>query len=339
MFDLLISVRLEGVRGDARPELAALLSGLAAAVFTLTPGQIGRGRGKAKVVNPAKLSEWVAEAAPGIFELVPDSDPNASLQLAITPKGAELNLAFGAGSPAIVEPAVFDSAARVLTDFAGTVQTYSALSVRGMDYRAARPPRDPLVGDQSSLVEVVDRRALRSPEEKAAGGRLLTADLPAGAGRSSAGSAVAINWAAGLTVAQPAEIAEALSRRSRWLASNAVGTIAPNWNAEGDVLSDPVGAAPHPGLTLYSPVLQTGYVAVHSTMPGPARERALKSAAALRKAGSAGPDSPLTDLFVIAESREAAFRLRPEIEAAGLKRVLYATDDHFWDPFPEGNWL
>jgi hypothetical protein len=344
MFDLLLSVRLEGVGGgNSRPEMSALLAGLQKAI-ALTPGTIAAGRHTTKVANPADIGKWLDDAPIGIATFKSGADRNASAQLVVQPKGTELHLGFSSDSSSLADRHLFDSACMLLGGFAkehadsAVIGTYSGLSVRSLDYASARPPRDYLVLDQSSLVDMLDPRAWKSPGEKEAGETLLSAELPAGVERKRSGPVTIICWANGTSLDQPDAVAEALARRDRWLGSHEIGSIAPNWNALGDVLSDPVGARPHSDLTLYSPVLETGYVAVHSATPAAGRDRALKAAAAKLKVGKADAESPLTNVVVIAENRDSALELKQEVERAGLKHIVYADDDHFWDPFPDGNW-
>ena len=69
------------------------------------------------------------------------------------------------------------------------------------------------------------------------------------------------------------------------------------------------------------------------------RREILEKAARLAKTGKTAAGAILSQLILIADSREAATALRAEAEKAGLKHVVYATDDHLLDPFPEGSWV
>ncbi len=345
MFDLLLSLRLAGVGdGDPRPSLAALAADIDDRLIAFLPGVVKAGGRSQRVADAAALGEWLAAAAAGSARLTAEGDAGVSAQLVVRPGGAELHLGFPSGSVALREPALFAAAATLMARFAeehgetAIVRTYAALSVRNLDYRSVRPPRDYLVADPSSLVDIVDPRAFASADEKQAGAPLLDEALPDGVRRLRAGSATILDWSGGATLNRPEEVAAALTRRDGWLAAHGVGAIKAGWSEAGDVLADPVAAGPHADLTLYSPPLETGWIAIHSASPPAEREAALKRAAQMLAAGSAGQDSPLRHLAVIADSREAALRLRPEIQGAGLKTILYPDDDHLWDPFPDGDW-
>jgi hypothetical protein len=345
MFDLYLAVRLDQAgKGDGRGQLAAMIEGLQATTARLAPGKITSNARELPVATPADIESRISGLPDGSFAITPATEPEAALQATISGGRAEIDYPFESSARNLVDPALFDAVSGLMCGFAERhgkstmLGALTGLSVNTLPYRRARPLRTPRIVDRNGLVDVVDPRALKSAEDRAEGELLARGELPKGVIRKQCGTATVISWASGLTLTQPREIAEALSRRNLWLASHQVGTIPDGWSAEGDAQSDPIGAQPHPELTLYSPLLEVGYVAVHSTVPRPERAKALARAAAMFKARQADQSTPLVNVIIVAESREAAVRLKPEIEEAGLARIVYPDDEHFWDPFPDGDW-
>jgi hypothetical protein len=219
------------------------------------------------------------------------------------------------------------------------VEYGSELSARNFSYPRPRPPRNfPLCG-KSSLVDVLDRRC----ESRRGHGDLLEtirrAELPEQAQRDEFQDLCVLQWVSETDIVDDERVRSCLSRREQWLADTLEAPIAKDWNADGDFASDPVAAAPHPPLTLFSPPLGVGYKAVHTAMGEEAIESELRRVGEWIQAGQLEDGTSFSDVILIVESRAAAIALQTQAAAAGVPHIFYTGEDgRLWDPFPEGEW-
>ena len=345
MYDIVISCALRGIeeRG-AKAALAELAAAMDRGVAALVPAKLKAAR-KSRAVEDAKdLKKAIASLSDGSFSLAFGRDRNAFFDGVAGDAYASLNFGCAGRSPLLSDEA-FEGFARASAEFADdrgakvVIGSYSCLSVRNLGYPRTRPPRDYLAVDQSSLVDIVDFRSIADGSAADAARALREGSLPKGVKRTFAGEIAILDWSNGAAPRAEDRIAESLTRRDMWFAEQDLGQVAEGWTAQGDAIVDPVGGQPHEGLTLYSPPTGIGYVAVHSTTAPGKREEALRAAAALVAKGKTKPGASLSRVIVVADSREAALALQAEVVAAGLDKVVYATDEHFLDPSPEGNWI
>jgi hypothetical protein len=211
---------------------------------------------------------------------------------------------------------------------------YSGLSVRNLGFARQRPPRDYLVAGQTRLIDIVDMQVVRQGDTAAAAHIFSKAELPAGVERMLVDGIAIVEWSAGARRDDAAMLAERLSVRDRWLVRQKVGRPAEGWNENGDAIADPLGTRPEEGLTLYSPSLGIGYLAVHSGTSPAERKSALAAAERMRTEGKTRSGATLAELVLVADTRAAAVELRADAAKFGLKRVVYVTTSIFWIPFP-----
>jgi hypothetical protein len=216
----------------------------------------------------------------------------------------------------------------------------SGLSIRNFSYPRPRPPLTPRVVDRGMLIDLVDERGAASDEEKKAHRALREAALPRGAKRTVSGPLTVIEWAPGVSLADEEAMRTRLAEREAWLAEHVGGARDPNWNEAGDVRSGFIGGTPHPALTLYSAPLGVGYKAIHGAAPAAEIESTLKEVAGWIAVGRVDDKTEVSDVVIIADSRESAVALHPRMVKAGVRHVVYpGDDDTMWDPFPDGEWI
>ena len=212
--------------------------------------------------------------------------------------------------------------------------------VRGVNYPRKRPPRVPLMSAAAGLIDFFDERTAKTDDEKNVIPHLHQTPLPKGAGRYAEGPVLILDWLNGTSLEDTQALRQKLSLRHQWLIQFAGTKTEPNWNAQGDLKHGFIGGVPHQALTLFTPALGIGYKAVHSEEPNDEIEETLQSVAQWIKAKRVDNQTEVSDVFIIADSREAALTLHPKLKAAGIKHIIYPDDaGHFWDPFPEGDWL
>ncbi|MDV3456337.1 hypothetical protein RZN05_05025 [Sphingomonas sp. HF-S4] len=341
MVDIVLSVTLESAGDSSATEaLSSLVAGLDAKSLRLSPATVKAGRKRSTVTDAEELAAAITALPDSDFSIAFESDPNAFFDGVAGAARASLNLGFAGESP-LPRDGTVSGIAAALADTArsGTVGVgaYSGLSIRNLDFARARPPRDYLVAGQTGLIDVVNLKA--GGADDAAAQVFGTVDLPPGVERTVAEDIAVVDWSADAALDDAEKLAERLALRDRWLVEHAVGRAAEGWHDSGDAIVDPVDARPEDGLTLYSPSMGVGYVAIHSAASADERKQALAAAAKLREQGKTATGAQLGELVLVADTREAAVALRSEAAASGLNRVVYASDEHMLDPFPEGSWV
>lgn len=214
------------------------------------------------------------------------------------------------------------------------------VSARGIDFRRLRPPR---MHPQFGMANLLDffcrefhtQHPWGSPDEFE---KLSHAPLPAGVLRWEADDLLILRWVEDLTDVQ--KVAERLTLHEQWFARVLKPPVHPLYNELGDYELVPMGAKPHPPLTLYEADHQRGYQAVFVQPDGRADEEALRDMHAWVQARSLPDGTPLRELYLIAPNREGAIRLRDRTMQIGAKAVYYPGEGNTWfDPFPPGLWL
>ena len=302
------------------------------------------GRGS-EVVSSAQLADLAAQwPEPVHVKLRATGDDDSGTVLC---DGARIDLNLYHTAPTIEREAdtllarLFDAlgAAAAMADDL-RFERYCCVSVRNLGYPRPRPLQVPLVVTPEALVDLIDRRTTFPPEERTALETIRSAALPEGATRHEHGPVTLINWAADCTFADVDRLRQRLAARDRWLMRVGASTIHPDWNAQGDARHGFIGGEPHPALTLFTPALGLGYKAIHSGQPPAEIEATLQSAARWIAEKRVDERTEVSNVIIIADSRDAALALKPRLDAAGVRSVVYPADDgSFWDPFPMGEWI
>ena len=215
-----------------------------------------------------------------------------------------------------------------------------SVSVRNLPYPRVRPPKTWPVVDTATVVDLFDVRFETQRGAGDAAQRLSTHPVPAFAVRDQVGDVVILQWGTDAELADDKAIRARLSQRDRWLAEVLEAPLAGGWNAKGETEASPVGAQPHPPLTLYSPPLGVGYKAVHSAEGDQAVRETLRRVGRWIADKKIDDGTPVSDVIVIAESRQAVDTLRPLAQAEGIAHIVYAGEDgKMWNPYPEGEWM
>jgi hypothetical protein len=346
--DLSLSLYLTETARDVfdRQRLAELLRTLGS--HGLLAPQLDVSVDQARSVMVGSADELARSAARwsdrvGILATTPDKDYEATVRL----DGARCSIDlffFAAFIAQRADRLLADVVAAVresMTDAEGwRVERYSALSARNVSYPRLRPARVPLVVARGCITDIVDVRMTTTPEERRAIIAIRDAPLPDGVRREVVGSKVLVEWAADCTLADVEMLAQRLAARDRWLIREAGSEQERDWNAAGDVRYGFVGGQPHPPLTLYQPALGVGYKAIHGGMPAAEIDATLRQVGRWIAAGRVDDDTEVSDVVIIADSRASALALRPRMDEAGVKHVVYADDQRqMWDPFPDGEWI
>lgn len=214
------------------------------------------------------------------------------------------------------------------------------MSARNFPYARVRPPRQWQIVDSSSLVDLIDARYAARVGNAAGAAALRAGELPGGAGREQIGDVTIIRWASDADMESDEAFTARLSAREQWLAASLDAPIAKGWNADGEVETVPVAAVPHSPLTLYSPPLTVGYKAVHTAAGADAVREELRRVGGWIKQKQLEDGTPLSDVILILDSREAAHALRQPALAEGVRHLVYVgEDERMWNPFPAGEWL
>jgi hypothetical protein len=343
MASLVFSVTLVGTKAQAAEKnLTALLELVDKFLMSLDDTKVDVGRKKysvarfdgaslARTINQRNAT-WVFAEATDFLDVMQGSDT-----VSLT---GGCSLSSGRLRPN-VPAATFDAMLAKIDEITpGQVhlQGMAGLSVRDVTYSRTRPPRNYLVLDASSIVDLVDRRGFYDDAQLRTIDKLRHAVLPPGTRRNIVGDLFAIDWSGGVDGHNESEIAKRLAARDRWLTDQGIGATAEGWTDEGDTIVDPVGGRAHDELTLYSPATAVGYIAVHSAVSDSHRIKLLNKASAMLTRGETTLGERICNVIVIADSRAAATAMRKQVLAAGLQTVVYATDAHLLDPFPDGTW-
>lgn len=216
----------------------------------------------------------------------------------------------------------------------------SGLLVRDFDYPWPRPVRSIVGARRHRLIDVADPRAGASDEENEAARTLGSATLPKAVDRATIGPIILLEWEPRLDLGDTEAVKRVLMDRERWLLKHLPSSLDPDWNKAGDLKSGFMGGKPHPLLTLYAPALGEGYKAIHGSASAAEVDRTLEQVAGWIKAGRVDAHTKVSDVSIIADSRETAIALKPRMIAAGVAHVIYPdADKQMWDPFPEGEWV
>lgn len=344
MADIVISCSLHGTgNANATDALGRLAAGLDPGVIALAPATLKVGRKRSPIAKHGEIAAIIAGTREGSFSMKFDGDRHAFFDGNASASSASLNLGCPIGSPlaggdapTAMHVAMVEFARRESDTF--RFGGYSGLSVRNLDFPRQRPPRDYLVAGQTNLVDIVDVHVVGQGDAAHAARIFSEATLPADVKRSMVDGIAIIDWSGGVKLTDETGVAHRLSLRDGWLARHKAGRPAEGWTERGDAVVDPLGAQPRGGLTLYSPTLGIGYVAIHSALPPDRRKSLLEAAGRMRANGRTETGESLAHVIVIADTREAAIALRAEATEYGLEKVVYSTDEHVLDPFPEGRW-
>jgi hypothetical protein len=210
---------------------------------------------------------------------------------------------------------------------------YGGLGVRNARTALSDVPLIPVLLLQPALSDLLDSRAMKDAPQRAAGKLIAEATLPAPAVRRAFGDVLILDWSAGLAPADSGAVRERLARRARWVVETIGGVPDPNRNANGDFRHVAIDARPRPPLlTLYSASGGIGYKAVHSAMGAETIDSTLAQAAEWQAARRVDPDTPVTEIVVIADSRPGALALREAMRRHGIARAVYPVEaDKLWE--------
>ncbi len=351
MIDLMLSVQANAQTSDPmRIVLNALLQALAVERLLPASGEIDRLSGEPRTVEPIPFER--PDALLNLARLLEDEHyliksslhPDHKIRINLLPQrlGADLILpaSYNAGQERLLgraSSALLRFAENTNTKY--TLDPLCGLDTRNFSYPRVRPPHKfPIVGE-STIIDLIDKSFDGYSAMPEAIEHLRIGELPARTERREVGRLLLIDWIAGVDIKDIAKIRQQLSTREHWLLRNLGGTSRPGWNRSGDAEVEPIGATPHPVLTLYSPPLEVGFKAIHGAALDTEIQDLAQLIATWLRAGKVDELTPVMDILVVTDSRESALALRPLFAAAGVPHLVYTGEDgKMWDPFPDGEW-
>lgn len=347
MFDLLTSFSAK--LGDAyqyRDIVIALVEAFNSDVFPIFPAKARLNKKKVELTLVDDLTQHLGDSREFELELVRRKAGRSAITITIEVTSGQIDVEilaseneFGSlhNNIFISQAAVFESLIAKYGDQL-VVSAYCGSSVRNLSFVRVRPPRDFEIVDPTSIVDIVDTKYFHNPDQKAFAQKLFSKQLPEKTSRANVGGVAIICWHTDPAITA-SSVAISLTKRDIWLHETGIGKVKEGWNQYGDVVSDPIGAMPHKDVTLYSPVLETAYQAVHSASSTEDQRRALEKLATLLKSGQLADGSNLVNAIIVADSRKQALKILGQAKTKGIGKALYPANDHLWDPDPNGEWL
>ena len=169
--------------------------------------------------------------------------------------------------------------------------------------------------------------------------KLSQAPLPAGVTRVWRRDLLIIQWVDAECMQDVDKLRARLSARDRWMANVLSLPPAPGWNDSGDEKVAAIALTPHPPLTSFDAPTKQGIKAIHIEPDGRDIDEQLQDVAKWIEEEKLPDGTPVASISIILPDRERALLIGDRARSLGVAQVYYATNEGWWNPFPEGEWI